>query len=249
MSSLYCKTHGREKETEAISDNDSMREEGESVLIVNGRLISGPWRCDRCNAMLNVGDDAYFEAIYPSHMSDRFYDYDFSYECDYFALSVGCRLIVYGSPWPGGSPEEMLEDFLERTLLEEDFVSEVEEEFEADDEAASRPVEVKVLLDCLQFAPKGPDDEVRFGWAARVPLLEKCLVHENSAVGLLKDVKACIAEHFADSGLAYEVVLCQDAREVAFIIVQGNEAFKSVFPHGRTCLMRGWDRFNSRACR
>jgi hypothetical protein len=250
MSSLYCKIHGREKEREAVSDNDSMCEEGESVLIVHGHLISGPWRCDRCNAELTEGTEAYFEAIYPCHMSERFWEYDFSYECEYFALSNGCRLAVYGSPWPGGSPEEMLEDFFERKLLEEDYISEVEdEEFRDDDEALSRPVEVKVLLDCLQFAPKGPDDELRFGWAARVPLLQKCLVHEDSAVGLLKDVKACITEHFTDSGLAYEVVLCQDAREMAYIIVQGNDAFKSVFPDGRTYLMKGWDRFNSRACR
>ena len=89
MSSLYCKTHGEEKEAEARADDEEMREDGESVLIVHGRLISGPWRCDRCNAELNEGDEAFFEAIYPRHITEQIYDYDFSYEREYFALHDG----------------------------------------------------------------------------------------------------------------------------------------------------------------
>ena len=35
-------------------DQENYRWFGETVLIVRGRLISGGWQCDKCNAPLNV---------------------------------------------------------------------------------------------------------------------------------------------------------------------------------------------------
>ncbi|MFO0890929.1 MAG: hypothetical protein U0790_17520 [Isosphaeraceae bacterium] len=128
MSSLYCKIHGRQKEAEAISDNDSMCKAGESVLIVHGRLISGPWLCDRCNAELNEGTEAYFEAIYPSTVTEGIFAYDFSYEREYFALDDEDDMAVYGAPWPGGEPRELLEDSRLRELEQESYLRELEEE-------------------------------------------------------------------------------------------------------------------------
>ena len=49
MARLLCETHGREEEAETIRDQDKHRAENECILVVRGKLISGPWVCDRCN--------------------------------------------------------------------------------------------------------------------------------------------------------------------------------------------------------
>ncbi len=45
MASLYCETHGREREAMARADDSEMKEDGESILIVCGRLIRAPHSC------------------------------------------------------------------------------------------------------------------------------------------------------------------------------------------------------------
>ena len=55
MARLYCATHGRACERGVKRRQPDIRREGESVLIVKGKLISGPWRCDDCNQFLKAG--------------------------------------------------------------------------------------------------------------------------------------------------------------------------------------------------
>jgi hypothetical protein len=103
MPYLYCKEDGLRHEANSAAHQEEYREIGESVLIVKGRLISGPWRCDSCNAVLKKGDLAHFHAAYPADCRDYLYDYDFAYEQEYFAMKRSDKAVVYGAPWPDDS--------------------------------------------------------------------------------------------------------------------------------------------------
>jgi hypothetical protein len=99
MPHLYCEKHGKKDEAETARDSDFYRGEGESVVIVAGKLMSGPWACDRCNATLLSGNTAYLASSFPAWVSDSTTEYDFAYEREYFAASKS-RVAVYGAPWP-----------------------------------------------------------------------------------------------------------------------------------------------------
>jgi hypothetical protein len=103
MPYLYCKKDGLRHEARSAANQEEYRQLGESVLIVKGTLISGPWRCDSCNARLRKGDPAHFHAAYPAHCRDDLYGYDFAYEQDYFAMKPSDQAVVYGAPWPDDS--------------------------------------------------------------------------------------------------------------------------------------------------
>src|SRR5271157_1489444 len=49
MAWLYCTVHGRGHENRVIIQQDDYCRQGESVLIVHGKLKTGPHRCDKCN--------------------------------------------------------------------------------------------------------------------------------------------------------------------------------------------------------
>ena len=85
-----------------------IRRDGESVLIVKGKLISGPWRCDSCNAELHKGCTAYLYAAYPRHITEAMDEYGFEMERDYFTLTGEDRIALYGTAWPGGTLAQML---------------------------------------------------------------------------------------------------------------------------------------------
>jgi hypothetical protein len=108
MAWLLCATHGRECESGVKSRQENIRREGESVLIVKGKLISGPWRCDDCNAVLKKGATAYLYAPYPRYITEAMDEYDFAMERDYFALGQGDALTLYGTPWPCGDIADLL---------------------------------------------------------------------------------------------------------------------------------------------
>jgi hypothetical protein len=99
MPRLYCEEHGREQEADTSRNQELYRQEGESVLIVKGRLISGPWRCDRCNATLTKGTLACLLTAFPGWMTESMYDYDFAYERKYFGKTHD-GAAVYGAAWP-----------------------------------------------------------------------------------------------------------------------------------------------------
>ncbi len=109
MAWLFCAEHGRENEERVIRRQEEIRQDGESVLIVKGTLIRGTWRCDSCNALLDEGDRASLYAPYPRSITENIYEYDFSYERDYFALEGEDEITFYGAAWPGGTAAEMLE--------------------------------------------------------------------------------------------------------------------------------------------
>jgi hypothetical protein len=102
MPHLYCVTHGKEHQDRVIGQWSIYRDEGESVLIVAGRLTSGPWACDRCNATLRPGRTAYLLTAFPRCITEGMISYDFAYERLYFAMEGEERLAVYGAAWPCG---------------------------------------------------------------------------------------------------------------------------------------------------
>ena len=108
MAKLYCEKHGRRYEAAIVEGQAAIREDGESVLVVKGKLISGPWRCDHCNAVLRKGKTAYLGEAFPASMTGRMDAYGFEMEREYFALRGDDRLRLYGTPWPGGTIPEML---------------------------------------------------------------------------------------------------------------------------------------------
>jgi hypothetical protein len=108
MAWLYCAAHGREHESAVKRRQADIRREGESVLIVKGKLISGPWRCDSCNAELNEGAPPYLYAAYPRDITEAMDEYGFEMERDYFKLSGEDRMALYGAAWPGGPVAHML---------------------------------------------------------------------------------------------------------------------------------------------
>jgi hypothetical protein len=99
MPYLFCEKHGREHEADTRKNQEHYRHEGESVLVVKGRLISGPWLCDKCNTPLRKDMYACLFAVYASWMTEGGDEYDFSHESQYFAMERAA-LTVYGAPWP-----------------------------------------------------------------------------------------------------------------------------------------------------
>lgn len=100
---LYCEPHGKEQEAASRSHAEEYREEGESVLVVKGRLNSGPWRCDRCNAELAPGTPAWLFSALPGRIVEELTDYDFGYEREYFAMTKADTAMVIGADWPDDS--------------------------------------------------------------------------------------------------------------------------------------------------
>ena len=100
MPRLYCETHGREDEASTIERQEHYRQEGESVLIVTGKLRSGPWLCDRCNETIDRGSVAYLVTGLPHWITEGEPRYDFAYERRYFGGRYD-RVAVYGAEWPG----------------------------------------------------------------------------------------------------------------------------------------------------
>jgi hypothetical protein len=103
MPRLYCETHGREEEAEIIAHQDEYRQEGESVLVVSGKLISGVFVCDRCNREMAAGQTAWLISALPGWVAEGLTDYDFGYERGYFAMAKTDTASVYGIDWPDDS--------------------------------------------------------------------------------------------------------------------------------------------------
>ena len=121
MPYLFCLVHGPAREAGTIVMQDELRAEGECVLVIEGSLCTGPWRCDSCNAQLAIGDRAWLKAAFPRHVYDDLVEYDFSYERDYFALTPGDRVASYGMEWPDDSlqPGRIAERIAEENRLAE----------------------------------------------------------------------------------------------------------------------------------
>lgn len=75
MPYLICKMDGGQHK-EGLSQRYEVEIGSERLLVVNGRLIGGPWRCEKCNAELKTGDFATLVYAIPSHSGHGFYDYD-----------------------------------------------------------------------------------------------------------------------------------------------------------------------------
>ena len=103
MPYLYCETHGREREAGIIERQEAYRQEGESLLVTSGTLVSGPWQCDRCNATLRKGDAATLVSVLPAWVAVGLTDYDFGYERGYFAMGKADIATAYGADWPDNS--------------------------------------------------------------------------------------------------------------------------------------------------
>lgn len=103
MARLFCEHDGLEYEERVIRQASIYRQEGESILIVKGKLISGGWLCDRCNAPLGKGKPAYLATAFPRWITQQMADYDFIQERQYFAVGKA-EVAVYGAEWPGGMP-------------------------------------------------------------------------------------------------------------------------------------------------
>ena len=100
MPRLYCADHGKEHEARTAGNEALYRQEGETVLIVQGRLNSGPWRCDHCNTPLGKGDTACLIAAFPRWLTASTPAYDFAYERQYFAVRKA-EITAYGAAWQG----------------------------------------------------------------------------------------------------------------------------------------------------
>ena len=103
MPYLFCVRDGRVHEALSLEEQGEYRQADESVLIVKGTLISGPWSCDRCNKPIKRGNLAILVSSFPSHCRDHLYDYDFGYERQYFAMRGSDKTTVYGAEWPDDS--------------------------------------------------------------------------------------------------------------------------------------------------
>ena len=102
MPRLYCEEHGKEAEARSACNQERYRQEGETILVVTGALISGPWLCDRCNAQLDEDEQATLVSAFPRAITESIYEYDFGYEQGYFAMEDD-TVTVYGAEWPGVS--------------------------------------------------------------------------------------------------------------------------------------------------
>lgn len=103
MPYLYCEKHGREHEAGIIGRQDDYRQADETVLVVSGTLVSGPWQCDSCNSQLRPGSTAVLISAFPSHCRDELCGYDFAYERQYFAMGERDHAAAYGAAWPDDS--------------------------------------------------------------------------------------------------------------------------------------------------
>lgn len=103
MPYLYCETHGREREAGIIERQEAYRQADENVLVVSGKLTTGPWQCDSCNGQLRKGSTAMLVSAFPSHFRDDLYNYDFGYERQYFAMNGSDTATAYGAEWPDDS--------------------------------------------------------------------------------------------------------------------------------------------------
>ncbi len=103
MPYLYCEKHGEEYEAAARAKQDTYRQLGDIVLVVKGRLLSGPcYLCAHCYTELGKGQRACLIREF-SHMVNReaLEQYDFTYERYYFA-APHAEAASYGARWPGG---------------------------------------------------------------------------------------------------------------------------------------------------
>lgn len=101
MPYLLCQTHGEEHEASCQEEQETYRQLGETVVIVSGTLISGPWKCDRCGAALKKGTMAHLLTAYPRHFADELTDYDYGNEQRYFKVEKAA-VNIYGAMPPGG---------------------------------------------------------------------------------------------------------------------------------------------------
>jgi len=103
MPYLFCAKHGKEHEAKAREEQENYRQFGETVLIVKGTLINGPWRCDRCNTTLKRGKLACLMTAFPRSITAGMGDYDFAYERGYFDMKRA-EVAVYGAEWHATAP-------------------------------------------------------------------------------------------------------------------------------------------------
>jgi hypothetical protein len=99
MPYLFCAEHGEEYQARVGGQEELYRREGETIIVLSGRLRSGPWLCDKCNALLGRGSRATLAIAYPRHMTETIHEYDFAYERRYFAVEKA-EVSVYGAEWP-----------------------------------------------------------------------------------------------------------------------------------------------------
>lgn len=128
MPYLFCRKHGPDHEAGTSAMQAELHDLGESVLIVEGRLTSGGWRCDSCHAHLVKGRRAWLKTAFPAHLHDHLADYAFRYERDYFAMTPGDRVASYGTPWPDDSlrPERIAQSLAEERPPERRSMSAIE---------------------------------------------------------------------------------------------------------------------------
>lgn len=101
MPYLYCAKHGKEYESRTAGREEFYRREGETILIMRGKLISGPWRCDQCYVVLPKRRIACLVRAFSSWFRGGMEIYDFSYERGFFDTEQ-VEAKVYGAEWPGG---------------------------------------------------------------------------------------------------------------------------------------------------
>jgi hypothetical protein len=101
MPHLYCEQHGKEHEARVQGQVAVYRQERERVLIVKGKLRSGSWLCDRCNARLSEGMMAYFLEVFPRWITEQMPDsVDDYYARRYFAIEEA-EVRLYGAEGTG----------------------------------------------------------------------------------------------------------------------------------------------------
>jgi hypothetical protein len=100
MPRLYCAECGKQEHAKSVQNRERYQQEGETVLIVTGKLISGPWMCDRCNGGIAVGKQAFLVRAFPKWMIEELHVYDYVYEREYFATEE-IEVMTYGVDWPG----------------------------------------------------------------------------------------------------------------------------------------------------
>ncbi len=103
MPYLFCPAHAQEHEESCREGEEEYRRLGETVVMVSGTLISGPWQCDRCNARLGKGGAATLMTAFPSSYANELADYDYGKERRYFRVAEAA-IKVYGAMPPGGLP-------------------------------------------------------------------------------------------------------------------------------------------------
>lgn len=74
------------------------RQEGETALIVSGRLISGPWLCDSCGTTLAKGKTAVLSNSFLRWQTEATGEYDFAYERRHFDMRK-VQVRAYGTVW------------------------------------------------------------------------------------------------------------------------------------------------------